>query len=63
MKWFFVKLLFKGTMAAVLLPQCLLRDMVDERIQLQRSLAPKLQGVTLCKKKQKNTAGYEGMKL
>lgn len=35
-----LKLLFKGKIAAV-----------DERIQLQRRLAPKLQGVTLCKKK------------
>lgn len=57
----FFLLLFKGTIAAVLLLQYLLRDMVDERMQLL--LAPKLQGVTLCKKKQKNPAGCEGMKL
>lgn len=54
-----LKLLFKGKIAAFLLFQYLVRDKVDKRIQLQRRLAPKLQGVTLWKKKKMYARGFE----
>lgn len=54
-----LKLLFKGKIAAFLLFQYLVRDKVEKRIQLQRRLAPKLQGVTLCIIKNVCVRGFE----
>lgn len=58
-----LRLLFKGEIAAALLLRDLQRDTVHERIQLQRRLAPKLQGVTLCKNNTNKKKGYETLTL